>query len=276
MPKSLRKASSICSHLRPLSLLLLALGLVFIACSSPPPASTPTPPPSPTPIVALPPAPALISLPEDDAAHTDFITEWWYYSGHLQSADGRRYAFHYAVFQLSALGQILANVGHVSVTDPQEGTYATDQRASLAALLPAKDSRGFSFDIDGWEMSGYDGRDHLTASAASYAFELNLEGEKPPVLHDRTGLVDFREAGKSFYYSRTRMAVTGSLMVRGRAVLVNGSAWFDHQWGNFTALSIGWDWFALQLSDGSDVMLSLVRDAEGQALHHYGTWVAPV
>ena len=52
-------------------------------------------------------------------------------------------------------------------------------------------------------------------------------------------------------------------------------AWFDHQWGNFDPSPIGWDWFALQLSDGSDVMLSVVRDASDRLLYRYGTFITP-
>ncbi len=132
---------------------------------------------------------------------------------------------------------------------------------------------GFSFDLDGWRMSGYGGRDHLSAFTGDYAFDLNLEAEKPPVIHDRTGLVDFGDAGKSYYYSRTRLVASGAISVSGREVPVTGQAWFDHQWGNFQAQTIGWDWFALQLNDGSDVMITLLRDEAGRPLYRYGTLV---
>jgi predicted secreted hydrolase len=53
---------------------------------------------------------------------------------------------------------------------------------------------------------------------------------------------------------------------------VEGSAWFDHQWGDFIAVGAGgWDWFAVNLDDGTDLALSLVRDAAGGYPLVYGT-----
>ena len=104
---------------------------------------------------------------------------------------------------------------------------------------------------------------------------MNLEDKKQPALHQHTGLVDFGSVGKSYYYSRTRMVASGAITVGGEEIQVTGLAWFDHQWGNFQPLAIGWDWFAIQLVDGSEIMLTLLRDTEGQLLHSYGTFVAP-
>ena len=56
---------------------------------------------------------------------------------------------------------------------------------------------------------------------------------------------------------------------------VDGSAWFDHQWGDFISVGGGgWDWFAVNLDDGTDLTLSLVRDADGSYPLIYGTVVA--
>ena len=72
------------------------------------------------------------------------------------------------------------------------------------------------------------------------------------------------------------MDATGTLTVDGRTVTVDGSAWFDHQWGDFISVGGGgWDWFAVNLADGTDLTLSLVRDADGGYPLIYGTVVAP-
>jgi len=63
--------------------------------------------------------------------------------------------------------------------------------------------------------------------------------------------------------------------VDGTALAVTGSAWFDHQWGDFISVGGGgWDWFAVDLDDGTDLTLSLVRDADGSYPLIYGTIVA--
>ncbi len=61
----------------------------------------------------------------------------------------------------------------------------------------------------------------------------------------------------------------------GRTLRVTGTAWFDHQWGDFISVGGGgWDWFALNLADGTDVTLSMVRAADGSYPLVYGTLVA--
>jgi predicted secreted hydrolase len=72
------------------------------------------------------------------------------------------------------------------------------------------------------------------------------------------------------------MTATGTLEVDGRALEVDGIAWFDHQWGDFIAVGGGgWDWFAVNLDDGTDLTFSLVRDADGTYPLVYGTVVDP-
>jgi predicted secreted hydrolase len=95
-----------------------------------------------------------------------------------------------------------------------------------------------------------------------------------PVLHNTNGWIDFADAGSSYYYSRPRMTASGTLTVGGQSFEVSGQAWFDHQWGDFIAVGGGgWDWFAVNLDDGTDLTLSLVRAADGSYPLIYGTLV---
>jgi predicted secreted hydrolase len=72
------------------------------------------------------------------------------------------------------------------------------------------------------------------------------------------------------------MAAKGALTLGGTTFQVDGSAWFDHQWGDFISVGGGgWDWFAVNLDDGTDLTLSLVRDADGSYPLIYGTRVRP-
>jgi predicted secreted hydrolase len=70
------------------------------------------------------------------------------------------------------------------------------------------------------------------------------------------------------------MAAGGAIEVDGRELAVEGIAWFDHQWGDFISVGGGgWDWFAINLDDGTDLTLSLVRDRSGANALVYGTLV---
>ena len=117
--------------------------------------------------------------------------------------------------------------------------------------------------------------DRWPASPGGLGLDLTLAATKPPALHDRDGWIDFGPAGGSYYYSRTAMTATGharrSTARRSRST---GAAWFDHQWGDFISVGGGgWDWFAVNLDDGTDLTLSLVRDADGTYPLVYGTLV---
>lgn len=115
-----------------------------------------------------------------------------------------------------------------------------------------------------------------------YTIDLELVATRPPALHFgdpplQPGLISLGPAGYSYYYSRTRMEVRGTISVDGGPpVPVYGEAWMDHQWGDFLVLGgAGWDWFAGNLRDGRDVTLSIVRDVRGQTTLAYGTLVEP-
>ena len=69
---------------------------------------------------------------------------------------------------------------------------------------------------------------------------LRLSLEDPvaePLLHGEDGWIDFGPAGSSYYHSRPRMAATGEIEVAGEVLEVEGTAWYDHQWGDF--ISVG-------------------------------------
>jgi predicted secreted hydrolase len=249
--------------------LVLLLALLLTAC-----ASTPRQPPRslavPTAPAASPTAAAPISLPRDDAPH-DQLTEWWYYTGHLDAAGGASYGFELVVFQSVRGRGPVGYAARFAVSDPARGRFTYDQRTAVGSQIGR--TEGFDLAVGDWRVQGSDGRDRLSASMPAYAIELALRSAKPPALHDRDGLVSFGPAGDSYYYSRTRMDVAGTLTVDGRAEPVSGQAWFDHQWGNFVFAGGGWDWFSLQLDDNTEIVGQVIRDDLGQPIATYGTYV---
>ncbi len=193
----------------------------------------------------------LVHLPADDAPHDNY-TEWWYYNGHLQALDGHKYSFHYTIFLLNAL--TTHTVIHASFVD-----HKTGKRYSHQARMggnPSRDAKNqFDFTMGDWIMQGKNGVDKIQGKTGEFSFKLDLKSQQPPVYQGGTGLLDFKEAGKSYYYSRSRMGIEGHAGSRGKEQPVSGTAWFDHQWGDFRATAIRWEWFALQLDGGADIML---------------------
>jgi predicted secreted hydrolase len=214
---------------------------------------------------------APIVFPRDEAPHRDLL-EWWYYTGHLTGANGARYGFEFVIFQ-TIRNDLVLYLGQVAITDPARGAFSHVHRVSQGAQESA--GEGFDLRLGDWRMRGALGNDTLAASIGDYALDLRLRALKPPVLHDDDGLVSFGPAGDSYYYSRTRLAVEGTLIDRGQPVAVQGQAWFDKQWGDFLILDGGWDWVSAQLDDGSEIMLNHLRDANGRLVGVWGSYVEP-
>jgi predicted secreted hydrolase len=119
----------------------------------------------------------------------------------------------------------------------------------------------------------------LKARQGDYALQLSLTPRKPVVLHGRGGYSQKgeTEGQASYYYSFTRLEATGSLTFNGVSHEVAGHAWMDHEFGSsiLSPDQVGWDWFSLQLEDGSDVMVFRLRRKGGALEPPFGTLVLP-
>jgi predicted secreted hydrolase len=213
-----------------------------------------------------------IQFPRDEAPH-DNLTEWWYYTGHLKTDDGRRFGFELVFFQTVRGDYPVQYLAQFAITDPARDAFQHASRTAQGSQIGRHD--GFDLAVAEWRMSGALGRDELQASMDNYSLSLQLRSEKPAGLHDHDGLVSFGAAGDSYYYSYTRMMVEGTLVDRGEPLAVRGQAWFDHQWGDFLVLGGGWDWFSAQLGDGSEIMLNHLRDDHDRVVGIWGTYVDP-
>ena len=278
----------------PLTLASLLLALAVAACSGgtdatvaalptetpkatqtvlPDPTSAPQPSPTATAGVLSLPRKSFVSLPGDEGAHLTPI-EWWYFNGLLTDDTGGDYSFHYVTFQSVLPSGFTPRLLQLSWADHGKAVYLTDERPELPLLEATK--AAFSFQVNDWSMAG-DGTDYsMTFNTGEYSVVLQAVSNKPATLHQGKGLVDLGRAGESYYYSRTRLATTGTLTIGEEQRQVTGLAWMDHQWGDFSIAPVGWDWMSLQLDDGSDLMISMVWDStDHQPINSYGTYVPP-
>ena len=223
--------------------------------------------PSKLDLASLPP----IELPRDEAPHRN-LTEWWYFTGHLQDDAGRDYGFEFVIFQSSRLNAPLGYAAHFALTDKAAATFRFDQRTAIRGDFEG--GPALNLCVGGWTLSRADGSFMIVADMPGGALELVLRPQKPAVLQHQDGVLDFRPYGWSYYYSYTRLAVEGRLRLDERDLKVSGRAWMDHQWGDFvTIVAAGWDWFSVQLDDGRDVMVTLIRGEQGALSEAYGTLV---
>ncbi len=225
---------------------------------------------------------------KDQGAHNAPV-EWWYLNGHLETASGPK-GFAAAIFQVllppnTKVGGISAQslipgplfFGHYSVIDKTTGRFDIAERSSLPNAAPEIASAGsatrerLDVKLGAWQIvRGDDGAysTKLTLKDGSL-LDATLTPERPEVIHG-PGWSGSLETGRMYYYSATRLRVTGTL--NGQPV--TGIAWFDHQWGGgdgdgSSSLSPRWDWFSLQLNDGRDMMVYRVKNAKGGIADEY-------
>lgn len=226
-------------------------------------------------------------FPTDYGAHPDFKTEWWYFTGNLFAGNGRRFGYELTLFRSAfappdSLDDTETGwttrqlyMGHFSLADPETGTFHAYERFSRgAAGLAGAESPPFRIWLNDWNMASVDPSQpdelfplRLQAEEDGVAIDLTLNAVKPFVLQGDQGW-DPKGAGSgnaSYYYSFTRMETTGTVTVSGDTVAVTGQSWKDHEWST-SALGpdeIGWDWFALQLDDGREIMYYQLRREDG-------------
>jgi len=165
------------------------------------------------------PAP-LVTLPEDEGPHDSGI-EWWYFNGLLTDDRGQEYSYHYVTFQSEATGAAVPHLLQASLGDHTAGKHLTGEQVFLDSLDP--DATGIDVAVNGWAMRG-DGQSYnLTFDLGGYFLNLKAVSVRPPVLHQGIGLVSLGSVGDLYYYSRTRLDVTGTLAVAGEQRTVTGT-----------------------------------------------------
>ena len=236
--------------------------------------------------------PRTFMFPEDHGPHPGFRNEWWYITGNLDSGDGRRFGFELTIFRFALTPSLPAAesnwrsnqvyIAHFAVTDAGRERFYAAERYSRGALgLAGASADPFRVWIDDWEIAAIEeGRPEqwrLRAADPGFALDIALTATKAPALNGVDGLSQkSAEPGNaSYYYSITRWETEGSLRIGEDEFRVSGLSWLDREWSSsaLAADQLGWDWFALQLSDGSELMFYNLRKLDGrQDEHSAGTW----
>lgn len=240
--------------------------------------------------------PRAFRFPEDHGPHPEFRTEWWYVTANLADRAGRPFGFQWTIFRNalapaastaparpSAWGTNQAWLAHFAVSDIAGKRFHSFERWGRGALdLAGARSRPFRVWLGPWEMAAQGAEAfpaRLVASEGEVAIDLILEPGKPPVLQGDRGLSrKGPEVGNaSYYYSLPRLPTRGRIRVEDGWHEVSGLAWLDREWST-SALSegqVGWDWLALQLDSGKELMIYRLRHRDGSAdPTSRATWIA--
>ena len=228
--------------------------------------------------------PKPLDFPTDHGAHPDYRTEWWYFTGNLRSEQGDDYGFQLTLFR-SALAPKPSErasdwaarqvwMGHFAITDINGQSHRASERYQRGALgLAGATTHPVRVWLDDWRIESE--REQtlfpLTLQANDpsndMALSLRLSADKAHVLQGDRGYSrkGANPANASRYYSYTRLSAAGDIAWDERELKVTGSAWLDREWSTsaLDANQQGWDWFALQLDDGRDIMVYRLRRNNG-------------
>lgn len=220
-----------------------------------------------------------ISLPADHVSHPDFKTEWWYYTGHLETEAGRRYGYQVTFFRFGLRDRQRPKeeipplftdlyMAHFALSDIEDKKFLFRERLNrgYAGKAGASTERYLVWNED-WRVEEKGGDQVIHVKDRGAALRLNLTSLKAPVLHGQRGLSQKGEGDgrASYYYSLTRLKTEGDLEVAGKKEKVRGLSWMDHEFGSnqLREDQIGWDWFSIQLENNIELMLYLIRRKDG-------------
>ncbi|MGD9056276.1 MAG: lipocalin-like domain-containing protein [Desulfobacterales bacterium] len=238
------------------------------------------------------------TFPQDHGPHPGFRTEWWYYTGNLAAESGERYGFQLTFFRSqisptdaaqnwprpsSAWRTQQIYVGHAAVSDLNEKRHQHAElmgREALGIAGISQEGSQTTVFIKNWSATIGPNSHMLKARTADFAFDLKLQPVKPPVLHGQAGYSRKGSTAEraSCYYSLTRLISKGLLQIDGQKVEVEGLSWMDHEYSTASLEEgiVGWDWFSLQLSDQTELMLYLIREENGKInAASSGTFIDP-
>ncbi len=213
------------------------------------------------------------AFPRDHGSHPEYRTEWWYYTGHLRTATGRRYGFEVTFFRAGVSREERGSAwdlrdlmpAHFAVTDVEQKAFRYYEKLNRASAFTAGAAEG-KLDVfnEGWRATtNPDGSWRLVAKEKSDSVDVVLRTRKPPAVHGENGVsVKAQGVGyASHYYSMTRLEAEGT--INGQRA--TGQVWMDHEFGSAVLRENqqGWDWFSIQLDNDAELMLYVIRRTDG-------------
>lgn len=232
-------------------------------------------------------APRPFDFPADHAAHPDFRSEWWYLVSHLKADDGRDYGVQFTLFRQALAPPVESDaeasrwrtrqvwMAHVAVSGPDGGHRAKERFARGAMGLAGVRAAPFAAWLEDWRLESVHPEQMFPLRlivrdddpVRGFEVELEFDAARGPILQGDQGLSRKSERGgnASFYYSFTRMEARGRMRLDDEVIAVKGLGWMDREWSTsvLDAGQIGWDWFALHLDDGRDLMVYQIRRDDG-------------
>lgn len=163
-------------------------------------------------------------------------------------------------------------VGHLSITNITDNQAVFFERGATS-LFKTSGAHENYLDVwlKDWRLSQKSERIHLIADRNEFGINLEIAQRKEPILngHDGLSLKGAVLGEASYHYSITSMQTSGSLKWKGCSHRVAGDSFMDREFGTsiLPGTVRGWDWFGLSLNNCHEIMISIIRDTNGQLLN---------
>jgi predicted secreted hydrolase len=234
-------------------------------------------------------------FPDDFGPHPEYQTEWWYYTGNLESENGDRFGYQLTFFRRALLpeddrferestwGTEQVYMAHFALSDmAADEHYAFERFTRGAAGLAGAQAAPYQVWLEDWQVVEIANNQYrLTARQNGVALDLTLVDIKGPIFHGEQGYSQKGlEAGNaSYYYSQTRLQTSGHVETPDGHYTATGLSWKDHEFSTsaLSAGQVGWDWFSIHLENGSELMFFQIRREDGSIdPFSSGTWISPI
>lgn len=226
-------------------------------------------------------------FPKDHGPHKEFKTEWWYYTGNLEAETGEEFGYQITIFRNGLMPESSNSspktnswqskqiyMAHFAISDiSKHHFYSYEKFSRDAAGLAGANAEPYNVWLKDWSIKSFDNKSGdtypvlITAKEGDVDLQLELEPVKPITLQGNKGLSQKTQGlgNASYYYSISRLASLGNIRIKDKSFKVKGYSWLDREWSTSSLGDslVGWDWFALQLSNNIEIMYYRLRDSDG-------------
>ncbi|MDJ0625882.1 MAG: lipocalin-like domain-containing protein [Candidatus Caenarcaniphilales bacterium] len=212
-------------------------------------------------------------FPKDHSSHSQFSTEWWYYTGNLFSPRTKsEYGYQLTFFRigLEPNGNSIY-AAHFAVSDIEKKKFYHFEKINRSILSKAGIEQTFIWNGN-WSTNIFPNIEKhiLKAEQDGISINLTLQPLTNPIIHGIQGEGISRKGSckscASHYYSFPLIETSGKININGKELNVVGKSWMDHEFGSsqLEKEQVGWDWFSIQFSDESSLMIYQIREKNGK------------
>ena len=225
------------------------------------------------------------NFPKDLGAHPGYAIEWWYWVGHLEAIDSdQTFGFQSTVFRLAGdpqqantsenehFGRSQLYMSHLALSDISQQRYIHAERIYRNGWQANAAEQGLQISAGPIAAQWDEGTQAITMQLnypESVQLELTMTPHKPMLIFGERGLSrkGADPAAVSWYWTYSRLDVTGSLTRDDTTIALKGMAWMDHEISSSQLGGDleGWDWTAIQLDNGTELKAYRLRQPNGDS-----------